>query len=248
MKKKLILIILLSFFCVTFIFSKNTEKNKKAIEFSIGGGLTNNLVFFGFYKKATDNKSFDGMDEYDIGLNPLELKGQDIVISLPISFVFFPLKYFGIGIINSLGFNIFLSYFRYPGTFEIVNKTKIINKIGNIEKRKYLLIEYGISIIGIMYLFEINNSGSINNIINNDIITYTLFFGPSINIGYEQIISNGFSYSISGLFEADFKFEKDKKYDFNFYEETGIRIVETLCTFIRIGVEVRWRYSFFKKI
>ncbi|MCK4797174.1 MAG: hypothetical protein KAT05_07315, partial [Spirochaetes bacterium] len=67
MKKKLILIILLSFFCVTFIFSKNTEKNKKAIEFSIGGGLTNNLVFFGFYKKATDNKSFDGMDEYDIG-------------------------------------------------------------------------------------------------------------------------------------------------------------------------------------
>ncbi len=222
--KILFFFIIISLFIYQNIFcnEKNNDLsndvNNRGIEFNLGGSITTSFYFDIYYNKIKYNIDDEWSDRSGLTLPD----GMTIAINLPISFIYNPIQYFGIGFMASIGFNVIL-YLAHIPYYSIENKLRIINKIGNYNNKNFLLLEYGISSRCMMY-------------ISKDFIETLFFIGPGLFIGYERENKKGFSYTIGLNMDVLFQEEKNEDY-INYYRGEFFT-----CEFV-VGAEFRWKYS-----
>ena len=166
MKKIIILFVVLNAF-LTNTFSK---ENYKAIEFSIVGGFSQTAIFAVSNSNTyMENTPFN--ITYESEIYPPRI--MSLLFSLPTSFVYYPVKHFGIGIMYSIGLNLNLVEGYMPCIFEIINKVGIINKFGSQKKKVYFLSEYYLSIIGRIRFLRYSTSEIDNTIFDFELVSYT---------------------------------------------------------------------------
>jgi hypothetical protein len=126
-------------------------------------------------------------------------------MSLPFSFVYYPVNFFGIGLTIESGAKIDFILGYMPYFIDAENKIKIINKFGNFDKKKYFLIEYGLL---------------------NTIKCYFLHPElPNIFFGYDTSLKNSLNIAIRGIFEFSYNtdFEQTENYEIKAGAEIRIR-------------------------
>lgn len=230
--------ILLSIIMLIVIFNINANENKKTIpfEFSIGGGIKHGVLYDSIYVKSTTNTFIIDGDSYGISSDESFIIGvpnQTVYMSLPISCLFFLNNKFGIGFINIFQIGLFFHAGFYLNSLLFNVSTLLLNKIGNIDKNKYLYIEYGLTLFnrfeGLFYYHH------------NTTFTNNVFFGPTINIGYDRYYKNNFGYSIGGFLNFLFRFEKFSPNAT--FDKPSTDITELLFSYFEGGVQIRFKYT-----
>jgi hypothetical protein len=227
MRLKIILVLLFFLFSLFFFFSEDAttdikQKYDKAFEFSTGGGFNHSFVLTIY--NAVYSLSSKPSEKYNYTfISPYE---HSIAFVVPTSVVFHPVKFFGIGGIYILGFDLSLFYGFFPSFISVQNKFRIINKIGNFnDKKRWFLLEYGIALS--------------NKIPISFYRRYNLIcFGPSIFIGYEKIFDKPFAFSIGFSYDGLYYYKKNE-----FYLN-----IEEHYWFLYFGIEARFRFVFFKEL
>ena len=203
--KKIVLILMFVFIC--FSFSSAQEENSIThVEFLIGGG-TKTSIF-----SEILNGTFIG-------------PGFGVGIMFPVSFTLYVNKYFGIGFVDKAVFS-YASYLEFNGMLLCVdNDLSMVNKIGNNEKKKFLLLEYGLLTSGRFYILYDGQFSS------------NFYIGPNIFIGYEnRSRTNTFAFSVGGFFDT-------RIYCADMRNSNGGYVNDYILS---TGVEFRWRYCYFK--
>lgn len=229
MRMKYIFVIIILLFCMPLLYSEDETapvKNKGAVEFSIGGGI----------KPCISYKIIN----YYYYYNYLSAAGRDtginIGIVLPVSFVYYLNNFFGIGFIYKFSISglFYITEYNYFDTgISFDNYFNLINKIGNNEKMKFLLLEYGV-------MTSLKNM-KINCFTNYSTVNINLYLGPNILIGYEKRSKeNMYLYTIGGFFETQFNLTRYNilRHEFNNSFELNEVAFYT-------GLEIRWRYCYF---
>jgi len=228
MKRTVFFIFLLSLLLMQNIESEeNIKKNNRAFEFSLGAGISHSLGI---------NNSHYVDYEYDYSytsINPMP-RFQSISLCIPLSTVFYPNKFFGIGGLYLLEVDFNTSQPSFPFYFPlefiyIQNKIRLVMKIGNyFNYRNWLLLEAGVvfcnSVFSIYYFYYDNNRSSFS-------------FGPSLFIGYENNGLNITNYSMAVGLTVDMLYER--------YGDMDNYMVDNFNLYV--GIEVRFRFSYFKE-
>ena len=201
------------------------SKNQKAIEFSIGGDLIHSfsLIFQEIDDKYYSNDFYE-QENYKL----FEfIPSQSVEISMPISFIVYPNSNFGIGIMNQLGLSCVFRGGIYPPSEPVTftNRIKIIKKFGNIDKKKWFLLEYGININNGFNLWNQSFTG--------------LLIGPNVFIGYEKFYNNKFEFTIGFNFNATYYNIIFDEYSYYFLSPE----IYTQTWFLDFGIEFRWKFA-----
>ncbi len=223
MIKKFIFILIIILLSIIFLFSEdattdNYEKSNGAFEFSTGGGFTHSLDLNVWYTISSFHSNPSKKYSY-ISIYPL---GQSLSFIFPTSFVYHPVKFFGIGGIYIFGSDLILYNGVWPFCMFIHNKLRVVNKFGNLNNKKnWFLLEYGIIFSNVYF------PGS--SLYNN------FYFGPGLFIGYEKIFNKPFAFAIGFNFDGLYQYYEDD-------------LSESYEWHLLFGIETRFRFAYFKEL
>ncbi len=229
MKKKCFFIIILFLMFLQNINSETNERNINDFSIAIGGGFNNSL----------------SIERIAYGI------GNNIKIVIPFSFTYYPKNFFGIGFTYSPGLNFVLSgrTLLIPRFIDFTNEFNVINKFGRINKL-YLLLEYGVSLIGRFSLTEILNEYQNYNIYHKN----HLLCGPNLLTGFEIKTKKNFLFTFGGtlqflfgsieIYSPDTTTRSNPLRQITISEDNWTKNFEYDISF---GIECRWRFYYQKK-
>ncbi len=227
---KYLLLISLYICILTFAYSRESNNNSKAIEFSYGGLINHNFSFSKHNVLMSDldananaNASSPSAPDYTKQFPLIDhsyylLPHQSLKLAAIFSFYFYPVNSIGIGFTYDIGPGLFFVLGYNLSTLDVTYRDKISLKIGSLKKKSWFIVEGGYNLGGSFDIFTNYPKG------------WNLSYGPSMFIGYEKLFNNKLIFSIGINFDYKDKIASHYKY-FNIYSQSN--------NFYYIGIECR---------